>query len=85
MHQSVGDAMYARHFMTCPPLPRLLRLSTTAVGLSLALGWVWQAQLYQPPTHIPVDIVYQYRRQYTPGQIQPGWRLLSVGRRAEIR
>ena len=69
--------------MNFPPLPRLAWLSITLVGLTLALTWVWQTLLCPSPAHIPADIVYEYRLRYTPGQIQPGWRLLSVGRNVD--
>ena len=69
--------------MNPPRRSKVLWLITAFVGLGLVLVLVWQSQLRQPRSHIPADIVYEYRRQFTPGQIRPGWRLLSVGRNVD--
>lgn len=48
------------------------------VVLGLGLFWVFA---WVPRTHIPAEVVYQYRIQFEPGrQLAPGWKLLSVGR-----
>ena len=54
---------------------------TVAIGafVVLAGATAWYLGLGQSRTHIPANVVYEYRTQFSPGQLAPGWTLLSVG------
>jgi hypothetical protein len=49
------------------------------VAAAAAAYYVWR---WEPRSHVPSDVAYWYRVQFKPGQIRPGWNLLSVGRDA---
>ena len=51
--------------------------------LAAITGAIWYARVWEPRSHVPADVAYWYRHQFEPGQLQPGWVLLSVGRDAD--
>ncbi|MDX1384532.1 MAG: hypothetical protein R3190_12850 [Thermoanaerobaculia bacterium] len=52
-----------------------------AVGVAVIVGAgiAWSTGAFRARTHIPANVVYEYRQGFTPGQLAPGWKLLSVG------
>lgn len=57
--------------------PRFCLLPALLVVLASAAAMA--CDVFTPRSHIPAEVVYEYRRQFAPGQLAPGWKLLSVG------
>jgi hypothetical protein len=70
--------------MSVEPTRRSWRIAAVAlvlaVGVATGAFYVWR---WEPRSHVPSDVAYWYRMQFEPGQLRPGWNLLSVGRDAD--
>jgi hypothetical protein len=58
-------------------------LVALVVAIAAAAAGFWYLRIWEPRSHIPAEIVYQYRTQFDPGQLEPGYTLISVGRNVE--
>ena len=68
--------------MPLPRIPRMLTIVSAAV-LVVGVGIAWFTDAFASRTHIPAEVVYEYRSQFQPGQLAPGWILRSVGPNVE--